>query len=162
VPIDQRVLDVSIDPEGLLLADFDVAKDDASWLAQAALGRTSVERARALPELERLADTDERARQALIQTMLQSPEPSLRELGTRSMRFAGPACSVALQRSAADDPSPIVRRAAVHALMQLYAQGSWVPTADEVERLLTLRQREVSPGVLDKLDALFETIPLVE
>ena len=162
VPITERVVDVAIDPDGLLLAEFDIEKDDSSWLAQATLGRSSLDRFRALPELERIAQTDERGRQALIQILLQSPEPSVRERCTQSMRFEGPACPLALQRAAAEDASPLVRRAALHSLLQLYAQGRWEPTGDELERFLNLRQNEISPGVLEKLDAILETIPAIE
>lgn len=159
VPINKRVVDVSVDPEGRVLASLDVEKDDESWLAQAALGRTSIERMRALPELERMAQTNEEARQALVQLLLRSPEPTLREAVTRSMRFPGPACTAALERSAADDASPIVRRAALHELVQLYAQGVWSPTPEEIEGFLALLQREQSPGVLEKLESLLEIIP---
>ncbi|MEM9380938.1 MAG: hypothetical protein AAGB93_13380 [Planctomycetota bacterium] len=162
VPITERVVDVSVDPDGLLLAEFDVEKDDDAWLAQGALGRTSIDRVRAIPELERMAAEDERARQALIQILLQSPEPALRERCTRSMRFEGPACTLALQRAASEDASPLVRRAALHSLIQLYAQGRWEPTGQEVERMLALQQRETSPGVLRKLEELLETIPAPE
>lgn len=159
LPIAQRVVDVGVDPEGVLLAELDIEKDDASWIQQAGLARSSVERARALPALERLAGTDDRARKALVQVLLESPEPSMREQCTRSMRFESPACALALQQSAASDASPLVRRAALHALLQLFAMGSWQPGVDEIERLLILRQSESSPAALEKLDALLALLP---
>ncbi len=162
VPITERVVDVAIDPDGLMLAEFDIEKDDSSWLAQGTLGRSSLDRLRALPELERIAETDERGRAALIQILLQSPEPSVRERCTQSMRFEGPASPLALQRAAAEDASPLVRRAALHSLLQLYAQGRWEPTGEELERFLNFRQNEISPGVLEKLDDILETIPALE
>ncbi|MFT5733355.1 MAG: aminopeptidase N [Planctomycetota bacterium] len=162
VPLDDRVVDVAVDPEGTVLASFATEKDDASWIAQGALSRSSIDRARALPRLDELSATSEEARAALIKILLESPEPRLRERCTQWMRFIGPACNLALEQAAAEDPSPLVRRAALHSLLQRFAQGAWTPGVDEVERMLVLEQREQSPGVREKLEEIRETVPQSE
>lgn len=159
VPITQRVVDVGIDPGGVVLAGFDIEKDDASWLAQALLSRSSVERMRALQDLTRIAEESDEGRNALIRILLESTEPTLRERYASSLTFASPAAVAALQKTASDDPSPLVRRAAVHALLQEFAAGRWEPGEDDVRLLMTLRQREVSPAALREIDELLRTIP---
>ena len=159
VPIAQRVIDVGIDPDGLVLAEFHVEKDDASWLAQGLLSRSSVERMRALPELERIASGSDDGRSALVRVFLESAEPTLRERYASSLTFTGPASVAALQKTASDDPSPLVRRAAVHALLQEFAAGRWEPDEDDVRLLMTLKQREVSPAALREIEELLGSIP---
>ena len=174
-PLNQRVIDVGIDPEGVVLGGFDIEKDDASWVAQARLSRSSVERMRAVPELERIAtavpaevsaddpsavpEPIEAARQALIRLLLASPEPTLRERCAAALQFPGPAAIGALRRAAGEDPSPWVRRAAFHGLLQAYAGGRWEPGPEDIPELLTLRHREVSPAVVAEIEELLATIP---
>ncbi|QDV07728.1 Peptidase family M1 [Planctomycetes bacterium Poly30] len=162
VPLDDRVVDVAIDPEGVVLASFSIEKDDASWIAQGSLSRSSIDRARALPRLDELSATSEEARAALIRILRMSPEPSLRERTTQWMRFQGPACNLALKQAAAEDLSPLVRRAALHSLLQRFAQGDWIPGADELELFLQMEQRETSPAVLEKLEQIRKTVPQSE
>lgn len=159
VPLDDRVIDVAIDPEGTVLAGFEIEKDDASWIAQGNLSRSAIDRAQALPHLDRLASTNEEAREALIRILHQSPEPSLRERATQWLHNEGPAYNFALEQAAADDPSPLVRRAALHALLQRFAQGTFEPDIDSFERFLVLQQRELSPAVLEKLEQIMDTLP---
>lgn len=170
-PLSQRVIDVGIDPDGEVLAGFDIEKDDESWVAQARLSRSSIERMRAVPELQRIATSTpgeksgpsvaviESARKALIRLLLASPEPTLRERCVAALQFPGPAAVGALHKVAGEDPSPWVRRAAFHGLLQAFAAGRWEPGPAEIPDLLSLRQREVSPAALAEIEELLATIP---
>ena len=154
VPLEQSVVDVSIDPEVTVLADLVVEKEAPLWIAQASLARTAVDRLRAIPELARLAETDEDARRALVGILLQSPEPTLREICAESLTFPGPTAPLALERALTEDPSPWVRRAAAHGLINAFADGRWTPTPDDLSRLNALLEREPSPAVARELEEL--------
>jgi len=154
VPLEQSVVDVSIDPEAAVLADLVVEKEAPLWIAQASLARTAVDRLRAIPELARLAETDQEARRALAGILLQSPEPTLREICAESLTFPGPTAPLALERALTEDPSPWVRRAAAHGLLNAFADGRWTPTPEDLSRLNGLLEREPSPAVAQELDEL--------
>lgn len=158
VPLEQPVVDVSIDPDATVLADLVVEKDASSWIAQASLARTAVDRLRAVPELARLAETDEDARRALAGLLLQSPEPTLREVCAGAITFPGPGGRLALERAVAEDPSPWVRRAAAHGLLNAFADERWTPTPEDVARLRVLINRESSPAVVQELDELITVV----
>lgn len=157
VPVDGPLVDVGIDPEGTLLAGFDVEKDGASWVAQLGLERTPVERLRALEEVEALAlRGDVAAQAALVAALLSSPEPSLREAAAAHVTFRGDAANEVLLRAASQDPSPWVRRAAAHGLLNAFAAGRFDPTGAPLDALRTLRAQETSPAVVAELDELLE------
>lgn len=162
VPMDERVVDVAIDPNGTVLTLLDVEKDDASWIAQGSLSRSAIDRARALVHLDELSSTSSEARTAIIRILRESPEPTLRERTAQVVSFEGLECNRALEAAAMEDPSALVRRAALHSLLQRFARGAWQPGDDKVEQLLMLRQREQSPAVLLKLDEILETVPQAE
>lgn len=160
VRLQRPLLDVTVDPFGAILADLRVQKSEAAWLAQGLLSRPAVQRQRALPELERLALAGSAAAsQALVRALLESPEPGLRTRAAGFMTFPGPAGVAALLQSAADDPSPSVRAASLHGLLQAFAADRWLPSADDLQALLALRQRETAPAALERIERLLETIP---
>ena len=160
VPLHRPLVDVIVDPFGAILACLRVEKDEAAWLAQGLLSRPAVQRQRALPELERLALAGSAAAsQALVRALLESPEPGLRTRAAGFMTFPGPAGVTALLRSAADDPSPSVRAASLHGLLQAFAAERWLPSADDLQALLALRQREAAPVALERIERLLQTIP---
>lgn len=159
VPMDERVVDVAIDPQGTVLARFDVEKDEASWIAQGSLARSAIDRAHALVHLDELSSENSDARTALIRILRESPEPTLRERTAQALGFEGRECNMALEGAATEDASPLVRRAALQRLLQRFAQGAWKPDDDGVERLLMLHQREQSPAVREMLDRIIKTVP---
>lgn len=160
VALHRPLIDVTVDPFGVILASLRVQKNEAAWLAQGLLSRPAVQRQRALPELERLALAGSAAAsQALVRTLLESPEPGLRTRAAGFMTFPGPAGVTALLRSAADDPSQSVRAASLHGLLQAFAAERWLPSADDLQALLALRQRETAPAALERIERLLETIP---
>lgn len=160
VRLDARLIDVTVDPRGVLLADLRVEKDEASWLAQALPSRSAVERRRAIPALETLAIAgSDAARQALVRILLESPEPTLREHCATAITFPGPAAVAALLQAAEEDESPRVRRASLRGLYQAFAGERWAPSDEEVQQLLALRQREVAPSALEQIERLLSTIP---
>ena len=124
--------------------------------------RSAIDRANALVHLEELSATNDEARTALIRILRQSPEPALRERAAKITQSVGPEWNLALEQAATDDPSLLVRRAALQSLQQRFLQGAWQPGPDEIERLLVFRQREVSPRVLKQLDQLLGTVPQTE
>lgn len=160
VALHRPLVDVTVDPFGVILAGLRVQKNEAAWLAQGLLSRPAVQRQRALPELERLALAGSvAASQALVRALLESPEPGLRTRAAGFMTFPGPAGVTALLQAAADDPSPSVRSASLHGLVQAFAAERWLPSADDLQALLTLRQRETAPAALERIERLLETIP---
>lgn len=160
VRLDRPLIDVTVDPAGALLAGVSVEKDESSWLAQGLLSRPAVQRRRALPELERLATNGSAAAaQSLVRLLLESPEPGLREQAAGSFTFPGPTAIAALLRSASEDASPGVRAASLRGLYQAHAAERWLPSDDDVQELLALRQREVSPSALAQIERLLDTIP---
>lgn len=158
VPLDTRVVDIGVDPEGLLLAGLDVEKEVDSWLAQASPTRSPVEHLRLLPRLRELARTDRRAVQAMARLLLESTAPTLRESVPGYLDVPGPEPVLALMRASSDDPSPRVRQAATHGLLNAYAGGRWDPTDDELDRLRQLRNRELSPAAQGEIDELLELV----
>ncbi len=147
---DAALLDLVLDPDGMLLCELELEKPAASWAHQAALAASPSARWRAIDPLAALSATDSDARarrtaQDALERLLRDPEFLVRGRAL-SACAALPALRGALLDAAREDPVAYVRELAVVHL------ANDVASPDELESLRPRLALERSPRVRRALE----------
>ncbi len=149
--------DVIVDPDGDLLARFEIEKPPQMWMRQAGRSDLPVAQWRSLGEVARSAHEGVlAAASALMRVAGESPEPLLRERAAASLDLDDPRAARTLLRLLALDPAARVRRQAAETLLTLTRAGREL----DGEELTLLQQRlgiERSPATRALLEALVES-----